>query len=401
MGYADVNEERRAPRVLFYVQHLLGIGHVMRAGRVAEALARNGLAVTLVSGGMPVQGFDLPGVTQVSLPAIGLGNGGFGELVDAEGRALDDAFRHRRCQMLLQIYKDVQPDCVMLEAFPFGRRQVRFELLPLIQAIESTRPKPLLVSSVRDILQKRSKPGRNEETAELVLQHFDKVLVHGDPDFASLEDSFSCADAIADRIIYTGLVCAPPAPSSPLHFDIVVSAGGGAVGDRLVRSSVGAARLLPPELSWCIIAGPNLPENDFSTLSHQLPGNVLIERFRTDFRSLLRNAGVSVSQAGYNTMGDILQSGCRSVLVPYSEGGETEQADRAERLQRMGLAQVIREDQLCAEALANRIRASLAEPSSPIRSALDTCGADKTAEVLWALMPDDSSDVCVQGQVLR
>ena len=32
------------PRVLFYVQHLLGIGHLARASRVAGALAEDGFA---------------------------------------------------------------------------------------------------------------------------------------------------------------------------------------------------------------------------------------------------------------------------------------------------------------------------------------------------------------------
>ena len=49
-------------RVLFYVQHLLGIGHVARASRVAGALAEDGFAVTVVTGGTAVPGFPGPGV---------------------------------------------------------------------------------------------------------------------------------------------------------------------------------------------------------------------------------------------------------------------------------------------------------------------------------------------------
>ena len=44
-----------APRadVLFYVQHLLGVGHLRRAAVIAEALERAGLAVVFVTGGPP------------------------------------------------------------------------------------------------------------------------------------------------------------------------------------------------------------------------------------------------------------------------------------------------------------------------------------------------------------
>lgn len=40
----------------------------------------------------------------------------------------------------------------------------------------------------------------------LVKKHFDAVLVHGDPDFARLEDTFPLAGEISQRIVYTGLV---------------------------------------------------------------------------------------------------------------------------------------------------------------------------------------------------
>ena len=42
------------PRVFFYVQHLLGIGHLRRAAVLARALAAGGFDVLLVSGGAPV-----------------------------------------------------------------------------------------------------------------------------------------------------------------------------------------------------------------------------------------------------------------------------------------------------------------------------------------------------------
>src|SRR5207302_1427876 len=41
-------------RVFFYVQHLLGIGHLRRAATLARAMAAAGLDVLLVSGGAPV-----------------------------------------------------------------------------------------------------------------------------------------------------------------------------------------------------------------------------------------------------------------------------------------------------------------------------------------------------------
>ncbi|ASJ75954.1 UDP-N-acetylglucosamine--N-acetylmuramyl-(pentapeptide) pyrophosphoryl-undecaprenol N-acetylglucosamine transferase [Granulosicoccus antarcticus IMCC3135] len=374
--------------VLFYVQHLLGIGHLMRAGRIAMALQENGSDVTLVTGGLPVSGFELPGVRQVNLPPIAVSNGNFAELVDADGKLVDDEYRARRCEQLLQVFRQLQPECVIIEAFPFGRRQVRFELLPLIEAIEATEPKPILLSSLRDILQKRLKPERDEETARMIRQHFDKVLVHGDPNFATLDESFSCAKQIADKLVYTGLVCAPRPQPSKEHFDVVVSAGGGAVGARLVHASLDAALKLSQKYSWCIIAGPNMPDDEYAAIASQKTGNITLQRFRPDFPALLCSARLSISQAGYNTVGDILQAKCRSILVPYSASGETEQTDRAVRLQEMGLAQPISENSLSGASLATQVEKLLLQDSPVTSSTLDTQGAVQTAEIVQALISD-------------
>jgi predicted glycosyltransferase len=53
-------------RVLLYVQHLLGIGHLVRASRIASALKDAGFDVAVVMGGMPVSGF--PGSRPSSMP---------------------------------------------------------------------------------------------------------------------------------------------------------------------------------------------------------------------------------------------------------------------------------------------------------------------------------------------
>ena len=41
------------PRVMIYVQHLLGVGHLHRVSAIARSMARGGFETTLVSGGMP------------------------------------------------------------------------------------------------------------------------------------------------------------------------------------------------------------------------------------------------------------------------------------------------------------------------------------------------------------
>jgi predicted glycosyltransferase len=373
------------PRVLFYVQHLLGIGHLARASRVARALTEDGFDLTLVTGGAPVGGFPGPGINHVELPAVVASDQGFGGLAQMDGTPADEAFLATRRDRLLGLLADLRPDVVVLEAYPFGRRQMRFELLPLLDAIRSMTPRPLVVSSVRDILQEQTKPGRNEEILGIIQNNFDLVMVHGDPAFAALDRTFPFAAEIRDRIAYTGLVAGPATRPSDEVFDVLVSAGGGAAGQGLVRATAEAAKLVSPKLKWGLITGPNLPAADFDAVSAAAPANVSIFRFRQDFPSLLASTELSVSQAGYNTVCDILRAGCRSLLVPFAAGGETEQTERAERLRAMGLAGFITEADLTPERLADAVETSLAKPKPPANS-LAVDGAKQSSQVLRKLL---------------
>ncbi|OWV61295.1 glycosyl transferase [Rhizobium sp. N122] len=374
-----------APRIFFYVQHLLGIGHIARASRIANALVKDGFDVTVVTGGLPVPGFPGDGVKTVALPAVVASNAGFSGLADADGRPAGEEFLNARRDLLLEAFHAARPDVVIIEAFPFGRRQMRFELLPLLAAIDTAEPRPKLLSSVRDILQENRKAGRDAETAALVRAHFDAVLVHGDPGFIRLEDTFPLTAEIADRLRYTGLVAAPPAPEPSETFDIIASAGGGAVGAALIGAAKEAAALLPADLRWLLIAGPNLPEADFAALSQDVAPNVTLVRFRKDFPSLLLGAKVSISQAGYNTVGDLLRSQCRAILIPFVAGGETEQTVRAERLLALDLADILPETGLTSGHVKEAVEKALAAPGRGAVS-LDLDGAEKTAGIIRSML---------------
>ncbi|SCB17687.1 Predicted glycosyl transferase [Rhizobium miluonense] len=368
-------------RIFFYVQHLLGIGHLARASRIASAMAKDGCQVTVVTGGIPVNGFPGSDVTSVTLPPVVASSAGFSGLADQSGNPVDEAFLARRCELLLEAFRRAEPDVVIIEAFPFGRRQMRFELLPLLDAIAKADRKPRLYTSVRDILQQQKKPGRDEETVGLLRDHFDGVLVHGDPHFIRLEETFPLTASIADKIAYTGLV-APALPPEPAEsFDMVVSAGGGAVGRDLIRASLEAASRVAIDRRWLLVTGPNLPEQDFADLAADAPENVELVRFRKDFPSLLRGAELSISQAGYNTVGDLLVAGCRAILVPFTAGGETEQSVRSERLEKLGLALALPEAGLTTDLLVTAVETALSRPK-PNSPDIDLSGAARTSAIV-------------------
>jgi predicted glycosyltransferase len=372
------------PRVFFYVQHLLGIGHLRRAAAITRALERHGLSIAFVAGGEPVPGLDLGDAEVIQLPPARAGDSGFGSIVDGAGRPIDDAWRDRRRSALLAAFERWAPEVVLIELYPFGRRPFRFELQPLLEAAAARQPRPAILCSVRDILVSRNDPRRTAEIVDIIRRRFDLVLVHGDPRLIEFGATFAGADEIAAQLRYTGYVVGEPpgiAESRIGAGEILVSAGGGAVGAPLLRAAIGARPLTRvADQPWRLIAGPNLPEQEFRELAASAGPNAMVERFRADFQTLLRNCRVSVSQAGYNTVMELLAAGTRAVVVPFAEGGETEQPARARLLADRGLLTVVDPLALTPESLAAGIDAADRRPRPAV--SLDMSGADGTARAI-------------------
>ncbi|MGH6718370.1 MAG: glycosyltransferase family protein [Alphaproteobacteria bacterium] len=370
-------------RALILVTHLLGTGHLARAALIARALERLGVATTLVSGGLPVPGLATGAVDVVQLPPVRAEDARFRRLVDGDGRAVDESLLAARRAAVLDAFRATAPHIVVVEHYPFGRRKLAAEFQALIAAARAARPPAVVVGSVRDILVAQADPARHAAMAAAARAELDALLVHGDRRVVAFEASFPLAASLAGRIVYTGYVAQPlepMAPGGPGRGEVVVSAGGGAVGEALIDAALGAAAL-DPGRRWRLLAGPALAGGARDRLARGAGANTTTEANRPDFRRVLANCSVSVSQAGYNTMVDVLMVRARAVVVPFSAEGQTEQAVRAERLAAMGLVHVIAEADLAPAVLADMV-ARVATLPRPPSGAVDLAGAERTAELL-------------------
>ena len=362
--------------VFFYVQHLLGIGHLKRAAVLTAALRRSGCEVTLVSGGVPVRGIDV----DLQLAPASAADLSFRTLLDASGRPVDDDWKRLRAGALLDAWRAARADVLLVELFPFGRRQMRFELLPLLEDAQRLKPRPLVVCSVRDMIQ--SRPEREAETLKLAERFFDRILVHGDARLAGFERTFGAARQLGPRLHYTGYVVEKAAPPSEHGTEVLVSAGGGAVGRRLLECAMLAReQTLLRNATWRVIAGVNCAEADWRALERLVRPGIVLERSRDDFTQLLARCALSISQAGYNTVAETLQARALAVLVPFSGGGESEQTLRAQLLAERGAAHTTDEETLSPETLAEAVNRAARAPLPPARL-VDLNGARRSAELL-------------------
>ena len=375
-------------RVFFYVQHLLGIGHLRRAAVLARALVAGGFDVLLVSGGAPVEGLVLGGARFHQLPPLRAADESLRDLARLDGGPVDEAFRRQRTEALLGLLGAEAPDVVITEQFPFGRTRLRFELLPLVEAARRLPKRPLIACSVRDVV-RRAGPERVAETEQLLERLFDAVLIHGDPRLVPFERSFAGWARVKERAFHTGYVSehelAQGMQSAEGKDEVVVSVGGGAVGAPLLWAAVGARpRTALADRTWRLLLGGNLPAQDRAALARE--AGIVVEPARPDFTTLLGNATLSISQAGYNTTIETLCCADRAVLVPFASERETEQADRAQTLAERGMVAVVPPGTLSAQSLADAVDRALAGPSLKSFPPCDVDGGPKTAALLHRLL---------------
>lgn len=370
-------------RILFWVQHLLGIGHLKRTTTLARALARAGFDVTVVSGGFPVPGLRLGDAKLVQLPPVRAVDVYFKDLRTEGERPIDDAWRERRRAALMDAADAIRPDIVLTELFPFGRRQLAFELEPFLTEMRARGS--FIASSVRDILVAPPKPERLLEMLERVERLFDLVLVHGDPDLVPFEETFPHRKRIGERLFYTGYVVEEPMQAAGRDGagEVIVSAGGGAVSEPLLRTALAAKPLSQAsDLPWRLLCGAGIGDAVMAELQGLADAGTVVEAARPDFPGLLARGRLSVSQAGYNTIMDVLAAGIPSVVVPYAGGLESEQTLRARRLAERGVLHVVDEESLSPAALAAAIDRALATPPCALQN-LARDGAAETVRRLW------------------
>lgn len=374
----------KPPVVLFYVQHLLGIGHVFRATRVARALARLGCEAHLVWGGTATADPDLSDLKVKYLTAVRSDSASFSNLVHENGQPFTVQDQEARRADLLEYYDMVQPDILITEAFPFGRRQMHFELIPLLEAAERNPAPPMIVASIRDIMQEGRREKRVQESLDAIHKWYNLVLVHGDPSLIRIEETLQGASKIENNIRYTGLVSSElqvAGNGTNLEYNVLVSSGGGAVGLPLMQSALQAMKLSAkyPD-NWCLTVGTEMPETDYQALQRDCPHGMKIVRFLPDLVNAIGSSKVSVSLAGYNTVADVLKTDTACVLVPFAGEGETEQLRRAELLAKKGIVSIVLPDQLSPKNLAKAI--DTAEQQNFRESEYNLDGANNSARIL-------------------
>ncbi|HAX86222.1 MAG TPA: glycosyl transferase [Cyanobacteria bacterium UBA11370] len=374
-------------KVMFYCQHILGMGHLVRSMEIVRGLSSN-FQICFINGGEVIEGFEIPSSVQVvNIPAIKT-DSEFQELEVVDSSLNLEQAQILRRNQLLNVFDQFQPDILIIELFPFGRRRFSFELIPLLEQAKVLETK--VVCSLRDIVVTKQNQARHEEKiCRLMNQYFDLLLIHGDPVFVKLEESFSRLDDLSCDVHYTGYVAQPlPEVSESQKPIILATVGGGRFGHELLECVVKTAPILKKKLPHHIqmFTGPFIPEDVFVKLQNLAVNqtNITVERYTPQLLTYMKQADLSISMSGYNTTMNILRTGVRSLLLPFTGNNDQEQTIRAEKLGQLGVVDVLQPDDLQPIQFAKKVITCLSK--KPHSISFDFNGVENTAAYLHQLV---------------
>lgn len=421
-------------RVLMYCASNVGLGHLHRLTRIADALRAEiaELDVLLVTDTQTLTAGEIdPAIGLVRLPAFEFRDGSFKNR--PAGMELEkQELRDLRANLILAAATGFQPHVVLMDTNPHGKRN---ELEPLLELMARLKKPPVRILLLRDIPfppEEASRLSGDRARAEADFAFYDRIFVAGDRSFFDLTRHYGWSREVDARLEYLGFVSPAgkararevttdtdpgsvnlrkPVPverwegeggavspvegeqpairetkSLPRHCRIVAAMGGGWELETFGHPVVDAYLHLYPDgghgAQFSLFTGPGVETSEFDGLAALVKGrpDMRIERYSREFADELKSCDLAVLQAG-STPFQILESDI-PMLIYSRDYSTAEQESRAERLCVYPGIERIRREDLEPSRLAGRMRTLLDEPRSRRTTGFSFAGAERAAEII-------------------
>lgn len=386
-------------KLLFYCQHILGMGHLVRSMEIVRGLMSD-FQVCFINGGQIIKEFEIPdGIEVINLPAIKT-DSEFKQLKPVDESLSLAEVQEFRKNKLLQVADEFQPDVLVVELFPFGRGKFSFELIPFLEKLQDSKKPVKIVSSLRDIVVTKTNQEKYEnKVCRLMNQYFDMLLIHGDSKFITLNESFSRVKDIQSQTEYTGYVVQKPLLEPDLTKEdravleseqplILVSVGGGRFGHELIDCVIASADILKQKIPHHIqiFTGPFSPDNKVEIWQKETENkpNIKVSRYTRNLISYMQKADLSISMSGYNTTLNVMTTGVRAMILPFKGNNDQEQRIRASKLDDLGVVKMLDESDLQPEIFSQKLIDYLTV--KPKKLEFDFDGVENTAALIKNLV---------------
>ncbi|MFQ6030529.1 MAG: glycosyltransferase family protein [Dehalococcoidia bacterium] len=351
-----------ATRILMYSSGLT-LGHLRRSHIIArEVLAREPeCSILNMVDAAETPFFDrLSGLGHLKLPTTRLGSDFIWRAATLNLSPED--ISDLRSEIILEAFREFQPDTVLVDLRPVG---VLGELKPLLdQAIQLPQP-PKLFLGIRGIDQdpKQTNTQWHTDGAYDYLGHYDAILIYDRPEIYNTGLAYNLIPH-ARQVIYCNYVASPP-ECTPLEDTgeapmILVMGGSGHDVFPMEQAFAEALPLLTEALPLhsVIITGPGMSTQDHDRIVEQAaPYPVRVHRSVADITKLMQRAAAVLTMGGYNSLCEILQLRKKALVVPKTRttGALDEQEIRTKIFAELGLVRSLHPTELSPTRLAQEL----------------------------------------------
>ena len=363
----------RPPKIVLYSHDTFGMGNIRRTLLLAqEFLAHHpGASILILTGSPMIHAFRIPeGVDYIKLPCL--------DRVKAEHYAprylagCTEEIRETRTAILKASVLRFDPDLMVVDKRPGG---VDGELLPTLKALREERRQTRLVLGIRDILDEPERTRKvlaNNGSFDVIDEFYDEVWIYGSKSIFDTSSEYAFPRSVARKTYFCGYLKRPTISAERAEGPprILVTTGSGGDGSNMIETYLTGLSSLPRKIALrsTVIFGPQMQAIRRQELLHNFDylADVTFLDFEADISQLYAESDLVVSQAGYNTVCELLSFSRRAILVPRAEPVR-EQLIRARLMADRGYFDLIEPHDLNPQVMISKVLAAL--DSGPMASA--------------------------------
>jgi predicted glycosyltransferase len=361
----NLNGSGSSPKIVLYSHDTFGMGNIRRTLLLSQEFISEypGASILIITGSPMIHAFRIPkGIDYIKLPCL--------DRFAAEEygpRYLADCaeeVKETREAILRESILRFNPDLMVVDKRAAG---IDGELLPTLSALRQNGRHTKLVLGVRDILDEPERTRKvlsGNDSFHVIDEFYDEVWIYGSKSIFDTTKEYAFPESVVRKTFYCGYLKRPTI--SPKRADgpsrILVTTGGGGDGSDLIEAYLVGLSTLPRNVALrsTVIFGPQMPQERRLDLLRRFDymADVTFLEFEADIANLYAESDVVVSQAGYNTVCELLSFSRRAILVPRSEPVR-EQLIRARLLAERGFFECLEPRDLTSETLISKVLEAL------------------------------------------
>lgn len=396
------SRNHRQWRIALYSHDTMGLGHKRRNLLIAQTLGYSPLEtdILIISGiqdscNLPIHS----GVDCLSLPALYKNINGQYQ-ARRLGLSLQEIIK-LRSQIILTAIQNFQPDIFIVDNVPRGA--VR-ELEPTLNYLRH-QGKTHCILGLRDVLDEPvsiQRDWQRMKNEKAIQTYYDAVWVYGDPTIYDLAKEYNFQSETIEKLHYIGYldqrtrlkfidsesIQAFKSLNLPEKKLALCLVGGGQDGAILAETF--AHTQLPPDMNGIILTGPFMPR-DIQQKLQKLAAkrdNLQILKYLSEPTLLVNRAERVIAMGGYNTTCELLSFQKKSLIIPRIKPRK-EQLVRAERLQSLGLVDMLHPQNLTSQTLTNWLNTETKKPQ--VRNFVNLNGLNHISQLIDEILIDKYS----------